>query len=140
MKIFFVGNENSSPSVLRLISQTPSGCLSKIKEKISADLHVLQKLQRILRKGKWKVTVAIRDKNRIIEIWPGLKETIYGIALDIGSTTISAHLVDLHSGITIASSGTMNPQIKFGEDLTPNVYMLRMILSDEVLIAKFVKK
>ncbi len=111
----------------------PSGDLRRIAEAlqeqwpdrvtgdISADLHILQMLQPVLRKGKWEVTVALRDGHRIIGIWPGLKDRIVGAAIDIGSTTMSAHLCDMNSGEVLASSGAMNPQIRFGEDLMSRV-------------------
>ena len=88
---------------------------------ITADLHVMRGMQTALRKGKWQVTVALRGGNRIIGIWPGLKEMILGAAIDIGSTTMSAHLCDMNSGAVLASSGAMNPQIRFGEDLMSRV-------------------
>ncbi|WP_147105414.1 ASKHA domain-containing protein [Tateyamaria sp. syn59] len=94
---------------------------------IHADLHILQDLQPVLRKGDWKVTVAIHlgdDENapRIMHTWPGYYEgAVYGLAVDLGSTTIAAHLCDLTSGDVVASSGIMNPQIRFGEDLMSRV-------------------
>lgn len=88
---------------------------------ITADLHVLIGLQQALRKGKWQVTVALRGGDRIIGVWPGLKEQVLGAAIDIGSTTMSAHLCDMNSGAVLASSGAMNPQIRFGEDLMSRV-------------------
>ena len=45
--------------------------------------------------GKWKVTVAVHDRSRIVSVWPGLHEKVYGLAVDVGSTTIAAHLCDL---------------------------------------------
>ncbi|MEM9552077.1 MAG: ASKHA domain-containing protein [Pseudomonadota bacterium] len=94
---------------------------------ITADLSLLAKLQPILRKGKWEVTVALFQDHktavaRAIDIWPGLHEGgLYGLAIDLGSTTIAAHLTDLSTGLVIASSGLMNPQIRFGEDLMSRV-------------------
>ncbi|WP_299725741.1 ASKHA domain-containing protein [uncultured Tateyamaria sp.] len=94
---------------------------------IHADLHILQALQPTLRKGDWKVTVAIHlgdaeNAPRIMHIWPGYYEgTVYGLAVDLGSTTIAGHLCDLLSGEVVASSGIMNPQIRFGEDLMSRV-------------------
>ena len=94
---------------------------------VHADLVTLQKMQPILRKGDWKVTCAVHlgdDENppRIMHIWPGYYEgAIYGLAVDLGSTTIAAHLCDLASGEVVASSGIMNPQIRFGEDLMSRV-------------------
>ena len=88
---------------------------------ISCDFHILRDLQRILRAGKWQVTVALRGGAQIIALWPGLKETVAGIAIDVGSTTMSAHLCDMVSGTVLASTGAMNPQIRFGEDLMSRV-------------------
>jgi uncharacterized 2Fe-2S/4Fe-4S cluster protein (DUF4445 family) len=48
-------------------------------------------------------------------------ERAFGVAVDVGSTTIAAHLCDLVSGEVVASSGVMNPQIRFGEDLMSRV-------------------
>jgi uncharacterized 2Fe-2S/4Fe-4S cluster protein (DUF4445 family) len=57
-----------------------------------------------------------------MHIWPGYYDgTVYGLAVDLGSTTIAAHLCDLQTGEVLASSGVMNPQIRFGEDLMSRV-------------------
>ncbi|QFT59904.1 Na(+)-translocating NADH-quinone reductase subunit F [Sulfitobacter sp. THAF37] len=96
-------------------------------ENVEADLHIMQTMQPILRKGDWKVTVAInlgdaKHMPRILHIWPGYYDgTLYGLAVDLGSTTIAAHLCDLQTGEVLASSGVMNPQIRFGEDLMSRV-------------------
>src|SRR5262245_59026904 len=88
------------------------------------DLHagqpVLATLQKALRAGAWKVTAAVRGHD-LVAVWPDLVEKAYGVAVDIGSTTIAAHLSDLASGEVLASAGTMNPQIRFGEDLMSRV-------------------
>lgn len=90
---------------------------------LNADLTVFTSLQKSLRKGDWKVTCAVNLlDNRIMQIWPGFYEgSIYGIAVDLGSTTIAGHLCDLQTGEVVASSGLMNPQIRFGEDLMSRV-------------------
>ncbi|MDB6046090.1 MAG: fdx [Gammaproteobacteria bacterium] len=88
---------------------------------LTCDLQVLQHLQPALRKGEWKVTVAVHAGSRIIGIWPGFYQRALGLAVDVGSTTIAAHLCDLESGEVVASSGAMNPQIRFGEDLMSRV-------------------
>ena len=48
-------------------------------------------------------------------------DRIYGLAVDVGSTTIAAHLCNLETGEIAASAGTMNPQIRFGQDLMSRV-------------------
>jgi uncharacterized 2Fe-2S/4Fe-4S cluster protein (DUF4445 family) len=90
-------------------------------EGLRFDGHVLQELQRTLREGGWRVTVAVHDGAVITGIWPGLHDRAYGIAFDIGSTTVAGHLCDLGSGDVLASAGAMNPQIRFGEDLMSRV-------------------
>ena len=94
---------------------------------VHADFNILQQMQPILRKGGWTVTCAVHHADeganpQIVHLWPGLYEgTIYGMAVDLGSTTIAAHLCDLRTGEVVASSGLMNPQIRFGEDLMSRV-------------------
>ena len=88
---------------------------------LSSDLRVLQAVQPALRAGGWAVTVAVHAGTRILGVWPGLHEKAYGLAVDVGSTTIAAHLCDLQSGDVVASAGVMNPQIRFGEDLMSRV-------------------
>ena len=108
----------------------PAGDLQRLKEALrrewqlgdlTCDLQVLQSLQPALRKGEWKVTVAVHCGSQIIAVWPGFHERTLGLAVDVGSTTIAAHLCNLESGEVLASSGTMNPQIRFGEDLMSRV-------------------
>jgi len=114
----------------------PSGDFERLKdalreqwqiEGVTAPMNILHRLQKTLRKGEWKITIALhkghRDEtHRILDIFPGFYEgRIYGLAIDLGSTTIAAHLCDLRNGSVIASSGVMNPQIRFGEDLMSRV-------------------
>src|ERR1700736_1382514 len=108
----------------------PSGDLRRLFEALESewhltdlncDLSVLQTLQPALRSGSWQVTVAVHAAKQIIAVWPGLQSKAYGLAVDIGSTTIAAHLCDLGSGEVVASAGVMNPQIRFGEDLMSRV-------------------
>ena len=73
------------------------------------------------RSGKYGVTVAVHEAHQVIAVWPGLHETAYGVAIDIGSTTIAGHLANLADGAVLASNGVMNPQIRFGEDLMSRV-------------------
>ncbi|MDG2285123.1 MAG: ASKHA domain-containing protein, partial [Alphaproteobacteria bacterium] len=97
-----------------------------IADDVACDLPVLQQLQKALRDGDWKVTVAIREGDRVIGVWAGFREQIFGLAVDIGSTTMSAHLCDLATGQVLSSAGTMNPQIRFGEDLMSRVSYVMM--------------
>jgi uncharacterized 2Fe-2S/4Fe-4S cluster protein (DUF4445 family) len=99
---------------------------------VMASLPILRRLQPILRKGNWKVTVVLHKGNHdsahhILDIFPDFHEgKLFGLAIDLGSTTIAAHLCDLSDGAVLASSGVMNPQIRFGEDLMSRVSYVMM--------------
>ncbi len=107
---------------------------------LSSELVVTQALQAALRKDKRQVTVAVRNNERIVAVWPGLKEQLLGVAVDVGSTTIAAHLCDLTSGEVLASAGVMNPQIRFGEDLMSRVSYIMMNDGGEVDLITSVRK
>jgi uncharacterized 2Fe-2S/4Fe-4S cluster protein (DUF4445 family) len=88
---------------------------------LSCDPSLLAGLQAALRKGAWKATVAVHGASQVIAVWPGFHDKAYGMAVDVGSTTVAAHLCDLESGELVAAAGIMNPQIRFGEDLMSRV-------------------
>ncbi len=87
----------------------------------TADRAVLAALQQTLRGGRWTVTAALRNESEIVALYPGVALDAYGVAIDVGSTTIAAYLSDLSNGAVVASVGAMNPQIRFGEDLMSRV-------------------
>jgi len=128
---------------------SPTGDLQRIKSALekewqltglSVEPSLLPKLQKVLREGEWQVTVAVTEDKKIIAMWPGLKEQVLGIAIDVGSTTIAAHLCDLLTGDVLASSGIMNPQIRFGEDLMSRVSYVMMNPGGEVEMTKVVRE
>ena len=127
----------------------PSGDLQRLKdalefewrlERLSCDLRQIQNLQKALRDGEWKVTVAVHGGSQIVAVWPGFKDQAYGLAIDVGSTTIAAHLCDLSSGEVVESAGVMNPQIRFGEDLMSRVSYLMMNPGKEDRLTNEVRK
>jgi uncharacterized 2Fe-2S/4Fe-4S cluster protein (DUF4445 family) len=108
----------------------PSGDLRRLLEALarewdlkdlSCDFDVLGTLQPLLRQGQWKVTAAVHDASQVIALWPGFHEKAFGMAVDVGSTTVAAHLCNLETGELVAAAGVMNPQIRFGEDLMSRV-------------------
>lgn len=107
---------------------------------IGFDFHLLGVLQPILRASDWKVTLAIHNEKQAIAIWPGIKNKVYGVAIDVGSTTIAAHLCDLTSGKALASAGRMNPQIRFGEDLMSRVSYVMMNPGGEVDMTRVIQE
>jgi uncharacterized 2Fe-2S/4Fe-4S cluster protein (DUF4445 family) len=128
--------------------QDPSGDLQRLLAALHAEwrldglgvsLPVLQELQSTLREGDWRVTVAVREDREIIAIWPGFRDRVYGVAVDVGSTTIAAHLCNLTSGEVVASTGRMNPQIRFGEDLMSRVSYIMMNPGGEAELSRVVR-
>ncbi|MEJ2746674.1 MAG: ASKHA domain-containing protein, partial [Anaerolineae bacterium] len=88
---------------------------------LSIDLAVLRQLQANLRKEDWAVTVTIWQEKRVIDVQPGYVEGTYGLAVDIGSTTIAGYLCDLRTGEILATESMMNPQVTYGEDLMSRI-------------------
>ncbi|MGF6861154.1 uncharacterized 2Fe-2S/4Fe-4S cluster protein (DUF4445 family) [Rhodobacteraceae bacterium MBR-64] len=114
---------------------------------VTADLGILRRLQPVLRQGKWAVTLAVFRPHdggggapRILDLWPGFHEArLTGLAIDLGSTTIAAHLCDLTDGRVLASAGVMNPQIRFGEDLMSRVSYVMMNPGGDVEMTRVVR-
>jgi len=88
---------------------------------LSIDIHVLRKLQAVLRAEKWAITVIIWNEREVIEVRPGYVEGAYGLAVDVGSTTVASYLCDLQSGELLATEAMMNPQVSYGEDLMSRI-------------------
>ena len=86
----------------------------------------LPALQAALTREDRGITVAVYQEHLITGIWPALFDRPRGIAIDVGSTTVAAHLCDLNSGEVLASAGVMNPQIRYGEDLMSRVSYVMM--------------
>ena len=90
-------------------------------DRLTADPAILAECSSSLRSGRWTVTAAVRDGSRIVGVRPGFTDRAFGLAIDVGSTTLAAHLVNLADGSVTATASAMNPQIRFGEDLMSRV-------------------
>ncbi len=90
-------------------------------ENLTIDLLALRRLQMALRQGKWAVTVTLWQDREVIDVRPGYEEGVYGLAVDIGSTTVAGYLCNLRTGELLATESMMNPQVSFGEDLMSRV-------------------
>jgi len=106
-----------------------------IREQIDAPImqtgfRILQKLPRLLTACGYKATVTIgrRDQTtEVIEVETGNHSgRNFAVAVDLGTTTVVAHLVDLIKATTIDTEATYNSQINFGED-----YIRRIIYAEE---------
>jgi uncharacterized 2Fe-2S/4Fe-4S cluster protein (DUF4445 family) len=129
--------------------QEPSSDFCRLQQALAAqwgvtdaaiDLATLAGLQKTLRAGRWTATVALRNGRDIVAVRPGFSERAYGVAIDVGSTTIAAHLCDLVTGAVVASVGAMNPQIRFGEDLMSRVSYVMMNPGGDAELTKSVRE
>ncbi len=88
-------------------------------------LSVLQRLPDILRQGDWKVTALLGCRGgtlEVVDVEPGNTASIsFGVALDLGTTTVVAHLVDLNNSKTLATKAKYNSQISFGDDVISRI-------------------
>lgn len=92
---------------------------------LEVSLEDLQKLPYLVRENDFSVTAVISDK-RIIALeagdtTPAGGGTNYAIAIDVGTTTIAAALVDIPAKHQLGSSGMLNPQVKYGDDVLSRI-------------------
>jgi len=88
---------------------------------LSFDYTALRELQDALRKEEWKITVSVWMDREIIKIEPGYVEPSYGLAVDIGTTTVVGYLCDMNTGRVINTESMMNPQVPYGEDVMSRI-------------------
>ncbi len=88
---------------------------------LSFDYFALCDLQEVLRKGEWRITVSVWMDREIIKIEPGFVEPSYGLAVDVGTTTVVGYLCDLNTGKVINTESMMNPQVPYGEDVMSRI-------------------
>jgi uncharacterized 2Fe-2S/4Fe-4S cluster protein (DUF4445 family) len=106
---------------------------------LDCDLSQLRLLQPALAKAGRQITVAVYQFQQIIAVWPGVKKEVYGLAVDLGSTTIAAQLCNLDTGEIVATADTMNPQIRFGEDLMSRVSYVMMNEGGDIAMTEVVR-
>ena len=107
---------------------------------MDCEMSQLRLLQPALAKAQRQITVAVYQFQQIIGIWPGVKKEVYGMAVDLGSTTIAAQLCSLTTGEVVATADTMNPQIRFGEDLMSRVSYVMMNKGGDVAMTEVVRE
>jgi uncharacterized 2Fe-2S/4Fe-4S cluster protein (DUF4445 family) len=88
---------------------------------LSIDLVALRHLGRTLRAGHWEITVSVWMDREIIRVQAGKAGPHYGLAVDLGTTTIAAYLCDLHTMEVVETAAMMNPQIQYGEDVISRI-------------------
>ncbi len=93
---------------------------------VRADVTVLRELQQALREGKRRLTLTVWHRREAVRVQPGYHEDLYGMAIDVGTTTLAGHLAHLRTGEVLATVSMMNPQVTYGEDIMSRVaYAMR---------------
>ena len=99
-------------------------------ETLAISMPMLKRLGAILRQAEWRVTAVVEmgtwDRPecpaRLVSLRPGFSEdTLWGAAIDIGTTTVTVHLVDLITGEVRAQAADYNGQIVRGEDVISRI-------------------
>ncbi len=88
---------------------------------LTIDYEVLLDLQNTVREGDWKVTVSVWQGKEVIKIEPGFVEKAYGLAVDVGTSTVAGYLCDLTDGSVVTTASMMNPQVVYGEDVMSRI-------------------
>ena len=96
---------------------------------LEIDYEILRELPKILRDADWSVTVTVWDGRKVIAVEPGdTSSELFGFAVDIGTSKIVGHLVNLRTGETVGVGAIENPQIMHGEDI---ITRLTFAINDE---------
>jgi uncharacterized 2Fe-2S/4Fe-4S cluster protein (DUF4445 family) len=84
---------------------------------LTVDIFALRQLSTALRDGNWSITASVWNDKEILRFRPGKFEHAYGLAIDVGTTTVAAYFCDLTTMEVIDTVSMMNPQCKYGEDV-----------------------
>jgi uncharacterized 2Fe-2S/4Fe-4S cluster protein (DUF4445 family) len=127
LKIDPPSGEDNVPDLQRLMRAIKKGCYD-CEEPTYDHPAMLQELPFILRQANWQVTVIMlrgkraEEPDRIIAVEPGdTTGNFYGMALDIGTTTLGGILLDLNTGKVLAEASVYNSQIGYGEDVISRI-------------------
>jgi uncharacterized 2Fe-2S/4Fe-4S cluster protein (DUF4445 family) len=110
--------------------EEPTADLERILEQLNGqyglanldvDYLTLKELPQRLREGKWEVTVAVWMDKEIIRVLPGKVKDYYGVAVDVGTTTVAAYFCNLATMEVVDTVSMMNPQCKYGEDVMSRI-------------------
>ena len=103
--------------------------LRALGEDVFIPLNALQALPDALQRADFKITATIALGAQGLELTnvePGdTRNRLYGIALDVGSTALEMAIVDLNSGKTLARTGKINPEVKWGANILDRIFAVK---------------
>jgi uncharacterized 2Fe-2S/4Fe-4S cluster protein (DUF4445 family) len=88
---------------------------------LTIEYTALMELPQVIRNGNWEVTISIRHQREVVHISAGLGRKAFGLAVDIGTTSLAVYLCNLDTGEVLATGSMVNPQIVFGEDVMSRI-------------------
>ena len=106
---------------------------------VAVPLAVLADLHAAIAAGNGSVTAVVHSGRRLLTVRPGYSDGAWGVAIDVGSTTLAGYLLDLATGEVVGTAGRMNPQIRFGEDLMSRVSYVMMNPGGAVALTEAVR-
>lgn len=100
-----------------------------VEERVHITVHILRKLYPLLDNAKWKITVSLAwngENWEMVEIEEGdTTAQHYGLAVDLGSTTVVARLLDCNSGEILKEVSCFNKQIQWGTDILSRIFFCK---------------
>ena len=100
-----------------------------VEERVHIPVHILRKLYPLLDNAKWKITVSLAwngENWEMVEIEEGdTTAQHYGLAVDLGSTTVVARLLDCNSGEILKEVSCFNKQIQWGTDILSRIFFCK---------------
>jgi len=114
--------ENHLSDLDRIMAALQENHGLNIQSPFKIDYNVIMKLPHVLRERDHEITLSIMNNNNVIDCESGnTVDENFGIAIDIGTTTIVAYLINLNNGKTYAVASCLNPQTAFGEDVVSRI-------------------
>ncbi len=113
--------EDPRSDARRLIDAIPPHEPRDDSGNMSLPLSVLQGLPADLKEQSGKLTATVRDFSNLMDIAPGFGAACLGLAVDLGTTTMVAYLVDLKTGQVLSVAAEMNPQVQYGDDVISRI-------------------
>lgn len=119
--------KNPTPDLERIILALKSKTkLFKGKEEPSFEFEPIKKIPLALREDNHRITLTLYGDDKFIDCESGNKvDSNYGIAFDIGTTTLVGYLIDITNGKIFSIASALNPQTAYGEDLVSRITYIK---------------
>ena len=100
-----------------------------VKEEVHIPVRMLRQLYPLLDRAGWKITVSLSwngEKWELVDIESGdTARQHYGLAVDLGSTTVVVRLLDCNSGEILGEESCFNKQIQWGTDILSRIFFCK---------------